>query len=343
MHALRRAWSRLVGARLRLRVSRAGRRIEMPVRAFRTFAFEEGDRLTLLPRWAATALPAAPDGSRHVFIAEGETLQVPAEMRSLDYQGYRVPCHLIILTGAGPESFDAIGKAHIALYRKHIGLSRDMAVLEIGCGIGRDALQLKDLLGPQGRYIGVDVTRDSIAWCREHVSRRHPNFTFHHFDARHELYNPFGARTTTEFRLPAPDASVDRVLLGSVFTHLLEPEVVHYMKEIRRVLRPGGLAYATFFLHAPETIAAARRTDRTPFRLRFEHARGGGCYINDPVFPTGAVAYTDEAMRRMIAAAGLRLDRPYLKGWWSGAYEPADDGQEVAILAPQVTPTPPGP
>src|SRR5262249_50089220 len=149
-----------------------------------------------------------------------------------------------------------------------------------------------------------------------------------------ELYNPLGKKTSLDFVLPTEDRSVDRVVLGSIFTHLFEDEVVHYMKEMARVLKPGGLAYATFFLYSPETLAAARRTDRTPFKLRFDHAHGDGCYVNDAKYPTGAVAYTDAAMRRMIERAGLALDRPYLKGWWSGAYEQADDGQDVAILTP---------
>lgn len=333
MHALRCAWSRLVGARIRILVTRRGRRLVIPAGAFHDFEFENEDGLTLLPRWLALALPTSPDGSRHVYIGEGNVMQVPPRMDYFEYLGYRIPSYLITLTGAGPETLEPIGKAHMAHYRKHVGLAPDMTILEIGSGIGRDALQLKDLLAPNGRYIGVDVTRDSVAWCRRNISPRHPNFSFHHFDARHELYNPFGARTTSDFALPAADASVDRVLLGSVFTHLFEPELLHYMREICRVLKPSGLAYATFFLYSGETISAARRTDRTPFNLRFEHPCGDGCYINDPAHPTGAVAYTDEAMRRIIDAAGLRLDRPYLKGWWSGAHEQADDGQEVAILA----------
>src|SRR4051812_16426449 len=77
-----------------------------------------------------------------------------------------------------------------------------------------------------------------------------------------------------------PDGSVDRVWAGSVFTHLTEPEIVHYMKEIRRVLKPDGLAYATFFMYSPEIIASARRTNLTPFGLLFEHAYGDGCYIS---------------------------------------------------------------
>ena len=334
MHTLRCAWSRLVGAWIRIAIRRNGREFVIPAGGFHGFAFEHGDELALRPWLLAKPLPTTPDGSRQVYLGEGRVMQVPPKMEFLEVLGYRIPAHLITLTGAGPHTLEPIGKAHIGLYRKHLGLEAGMAILEIGCGIGRDALQLAGILDARGRYIGVDVTRDSIDWCRRNITPRHPNFSFHHVDARHELYNPFGARTTLDFVLPAEDASVDRVMLGSVFTHLFEHELLHYMKEIRRVLKPGGLAYATFFLYSEETIAAARRTDLTPFKLRFEHARGEGCYINDPAYPTGAVAYTDAAMRRIIGAAGLRLERPYLKGWWSGAYAEADDGQEVAILAP---------
>lgn len=333
IHTLRCAWSRLVGAQIRIVITRRGREFVIPAGAFHDFKFENGDELSLRPKWLALPLPTTPDGSRQVYVSEGTVMQVPPRMEYFEALGYRIPSHLITLTGAGPHTLEPIGKAHIGLYRKHMGLEPGMTILEIGCGIGRDALQLTGILDSSGRYTGVDVTRDSINWCRRNITPAHPNFSFHHFDARHELYNPFGARTTRDFVLPAADESVDRVMLGSVFTHLFEHELLHYMKEIRRVLKPSGLAYATFFLYSDETISAARRTDRTPFKLRFEHPYGDGCYINDLAHPTGAVAYTDAAMRRIIDAAGLRLDRPYLKGWWSGSHEQADDGQEVAILA----------
>jgi SAM-dependent methyltransferase len=218
-----------------------------------------------------------------------------------------------------------------------MGLDAGMTFLEIGCGIGRDALQLIDILGPGGTYIGTDVTWDSIAWCQKNISAKHPNFTFHHFDAAHELYNPLGKKTSLDFSLPAADRSVDRISAGSVFTHLFEDEVVHYMREIARVLKPDGQAYATFFLYSEATIEAARRTNVTHNNLRFEHAFGDGCFVNDASYPTGAVAFTDAAMQRMMAHAGVRLARPFLKGAWSGLHAAPDDGQEVAILSIQAT------
>jgi len=104
------------------------------------------------------------------------------------------------------------------------------------------------------------------------------------------------------------------------------------MKEFRRVLKPSGLVYASSFLYSQEAIAAAQLKGNTPWKATFARELGEGVYGNDPGYPRGAVAFTDGAMRRMIDAAGLRLVRPYLKGWWSGLHDQPEDGQDVAIL-----------
>jgi len=135
-----------------------------------------------------------------------------------------------------------------------------------------------------------------------------------------------------DFQLPIADGSVDRIVLASVFTHLFPSEVLHYMTEFHRVLKPSGLIFATFFLYSEEAIAAARVKGNTPWKATFAHPLGDGAYANDPIYPRGAVAFTDSAMRRMIDASGLRLMRPYLKGWWSGLHEKPETGQDTAIL-----------
>jgi hypothetical protein len=38
-----------------------------------------------------------------------------------------------------------------------------------------------------------------------------------------------------------------------------------------------------------------------------------------------------------MANANLKLARPYLPGWRPGFFEEADDGQEVAILTPDLS------
>ena len=308
---------------------------------FDEFEFRHGDELAVMPARTAARLIRTPEGDVHIRAADGRGIRVPKRMEFTSYRGYQMPEHLARLTGAGSETFEPLGAAHIANYRKYVGLRAGMSFLEIGSGMGRDAFHLLDVLGPSGRYVGIDVQRESIVWCQKNISRDHANFRFIHFNAVHELHNPLGMATTIEYPLPAADRSVDRVAMQSVLTHIFEDEVVHYLREISRVLKPDGLAYVTFLLYSEDIVAASRKNNLTAYGLRFEHKYADGCYVDNAQYPTGGVAYTDDAMRRMINKAGLRLVRPYLKGQWSGYHaQPDDDGQDVAILGPAVTARP---
>lgn len=319
--------------RVRLRVERAvGPPVVVEASDFEHFNFMDGDKLFIEPAAAESAMPNT-WGDRHIEIAPGHAIRVPTEMRYFDFKGFRIPVHLITLTGAGPETLDWIGSAHIRNFERTIGLHDDMCFVDLGCGIGRDAFQLMDRLSPAGRYIGIDVTRDSIVWCQRNITPRHANFSFHHVDAYNELYNPFGRHKTTDFRLPLSDGTVDRIGLASVFTHLLRDEVVHYMKEFARVLKPDGLVHASFFLYSPEALKAAESLGTTAWKASFAHAQGQGVYTNDPSYPRGAVAYTDSAMQQMMQEAGLVTDRPYIKGGWSGLWgDQAEEGQDAVVL-----------
>jgi hypothetical protein len=165
-------------------------------------------------------------------------------------------------------------------------------------------------LGERGQYIGIDVTHDSVVWCQTNITPKYPNFLFHHFDAVNELYNPHGRRSSLEFALPVPGGSVDRIFLASVFTHILEEEVLHCMTEFARALKPDGLAYATFFLHSAEALYAARAMGRTPWKATFDIPLGDGVFANDPAYLRGAVAFTDAAMRRLMVGPAYGSSGP---------------------------------
>lgn len=317
---------------LQIKIMRGKEKYLIKPENFDEFTFQSTDQLIIIPGNKSSQLLKTPDNHRHILIKEGKAIRIPTEMTLKPYKGYLIPEHLCILTGAGTETLETIGKSHINSYQKHMGLWPEMTFFEIGCGLGRDAFQILSILNNKGKYIGIDVTRDSIVWLQKNITSRHPNFTFHHFDAKHELYNPLGSKTSFDFRFPVEDHSVDRIAVGSVFTHLFEDEVVHYMKEIKRALKPNGLAYATFFLYAEDAIAASRQKSATSFNLRFEHSYGDGCFVNDPTYKTGAVAYTQEAILRMINKSELKLSKPLIRGYWSGLFTNSDDGQDVAIL-----------
>lgn len=306
--------------------------ITLPASQFETFAFKDGDTFTILPQQQSESLPVS-WGDRIVPLAPGHSIRIPPSWEWFHYQGLQVPKHLVDLTGAGPETFESIGDAHMRNYAGKIGLFEGMTFLDVGCGIGRDAFAIRKLLGKNGAYIGIDVTRDSVAWCNANISKMDSRFTFHHFDAHHELYNPFGTLSTCDFTLPVADIYVDRIGLASVFTHLFEEEVLHYLQEFRRVLRHGGRIHASFFLHSPEALAAAQTRGKTPWQATFSHELSPGVFANSEEFPRGAVAFTDEKIRALVEAAGLRMMRPYVRGAWSGLHgDNAEEGQDALVL-----------
>jgi SAM-dependent methyltransferase len=139
-----------------------------------------------------------------------------------------------------PENFAFVGDAWHSLLRRY--LSRGCAVLDIGCGSGRIARLLAGGTDVAS-YVGFDVVRAAIEWCRRFVAPNVPApYRFEWIDARSLEYNPNGSIPASRVRFPLEDRSVDVAFAASVFTHLLEPDAAHYLAETSRVLKTGGLA-----------------------------------------------------------------------------------------------------
>lgn len=247
------------------------------------------------------------------------------------YAGYEIPVRLITLTGGGPDTWELIALGHMDQYRKYSPIEPEHMVLEMGCGVGRDAMQLTQLLSPKGQYLGIDIIQPSIEWCQKNITPRYPNFRFTHFDINSQIHNAGGAIKTTDVRLPLPNQSTDRILLQSVFTHMFEHDILHYLKEFRRLLKPDGMVCTSFFIYDDETL---KRAATSPLGLTFLHPHGEGCRINDPKHPEGAVAYTLPVLERLFAAADLELARPIGRGFWSGL-QGLSDGQDMVVLRPR--------
>jgi len=106
------------------------------------------------------------------------------------------------------------------------------------------------------------------------------------------------------------------VLLKSVFTHMLPPGVRGYLKEIRRVLRPGGRAVISYFLLNAESRRLMRLGRN---RMPFQHSWEGDdlCLIANPQLPEAAVAHDEQRIRDFYAETGLApVDISY--GDWCG-------------------------
>jgi ubiquinone/menaquinone biosynthesis C-methylase UbiE len=151
------------------------------------------------------------------------------------------------------SDFNKIGQELFQYLVEIGGLKPEDKVLDVGCGVGRMAIPLTRYLSGQGRYDGFDIVARSIRQCAQTISPRFPNFHFHHADIFNAHYNPQGKCYSHQYTFPFPDQTFSFVFLTSVFTHMLSEEVGNYLKEIQRVLVPGGRCLITYFLLNPES------------------------------------------------------------------------------------------
>lgn len=192
-------------------------------------------------------------------------------------------------------------------------------LLDVGCGCGKIARPLVGYLGAQGGYDGIDITHAAIDWCRD-AYRGHPNFRFHLADLQSSRYNAGGATRASEYRFPFEANSFDVVFLGSVFTHLLPADTAHYLREIGRVLKPGGRCLSTFFVLDTQALANVEAGRTTP---AFPHRWGNeGCRVELLDVPEAAIAYDEAAVRRMVTEAGLVVDAINHGEWGRGRLVP---------------------
>jgi ubiquinone/menaquinone biosynthesis C-methylase UbiE len=246
------------------------------------------------------------------------------------YEGFEIPLDLVMLTGGGPDTWHDISIGHMGEYRNYCPIEPYHDVLEVGCGVGRDAIQLAHVIKPPGSYTGIDIIRPSIEWCQANITARYPHFQFVCIDVESQIHNPGGTVQVTDVTLPLADASTDRIILQSVFTHMFEKDIVHYLHEFRRILRQDGKIFASFFLLDDESLKMAIDTGQS---LTFQHPYGDGCAINDAQYPEGAVGYFQPALERILAHGRFELDQPIHRGFWSGR-QGVEDGQDIAVLRP---------
>ena len=227
----------------------------------------------------------------------------------------------------GPlRTFEASGAEFFTYLRLMSGLQPDHRMLDVGCGCGLMALYLKDFLTERGSYVGVDLDRASIEWCRKHI--RLPKFEFKHIDINSPAYHPEGKHCGDEFDFPYLSQSFDVILFKSVFTHMRPGEVENYLCETARMMKEGGRCLATFFLLNDE-----QRTMREKGRnvLEFSHGDTNNWRYVYEHSPESASAYEESYILGLLEKCGLALAGPVHYGSWSGRSEGLSF-QDIMIL-----------
>ncbi len=131
-------------------------------------------------------------------------------------------------------------------------------MLDLGCGNGRLAIAL---LPYEINYIGIDPLLASIDFCCE-AFKPWPNYQFWHAPLRTPTVTPYQDMDPLTWKFPLKNASVDWAAIVSVFTHLQTADLAtHYVEEFRRVLKPGGIFWSTWFRSPPnEPTSIVERT-----------------------------------------------------------------------------------
>lgn len=111
------------------------------------------------------------------------------------------------------------------------GIAPQMDVLDLGCGTGTLLLALKRMV-PEARVHGVDVDPEILAIARDKIDRAGLDVALHQGGAG---------------GLPFPSARFDRVLTSLVLHHLTTEEKRSALRDVRRVLRPGGELHVADF------------------------------------------------------------------------------------------------
>jgi SAM-dependent methyltransferase len=232
------------------------------------------------------------------------------------------------------ETYLKMGRHSIGNLQKFAYLRPEHSVLDVGCGFGRVAIQLTKYLKPEARYFGIDVVAEEIDWCKANISTKHPNFRFHHIDAHNKRYNPTGQQRPVDVNIPiSRGEQFDLAFLFSVFTHMLPADVQHYLTEINKHLKPGGIIFATFFLINRDSLRYME-AGKSQFRFVKEE---GGYYAANRTVHEAAVAYDEDSVHAMFGAAGFARDK-VVYGNWAGRH-PAESGQDLVVCTrSQLTP-----
>jgi ubiquinone/menaquinone biosynthesis C-methylase UbiE len=228
----------------------------------------------------------------------------------------------------GGGDFKKIGEQFVSHFINVGGLHPAEVVLDIGCGTGRMAIPLLNYMSPAGRYLGFDISKKAIDWCRRTFADRNDKFTFHYANIHNAEYNPRGNISATEYKFPCGDSEIDFAFATSVFTHMRRAEVMHYLAEIRRVLKPNGRAMLTFFILDEENRRRMRDGLTT---YKFDQDMGD-CYTIDKKTPERAIAYNIEDLHTMLSNSGLELRQPILYGSWSGRRSMLDTQDTIIII-----------
>ena len=168
-------------------------------------------------------------------------------------------------------------------------------VLDLGCGTGRDAFILSQIVGEKGRVIGVDMTDEQLSVAHQYVGWHMDKFGYKKPNV--EFVKGYIEDLKTA---GIEDNSVDIVISNCVIN--LSPDKEKVFSEIYRVLKPGGELYFSD-VFAGRRIPKPLQTDK----ILLGECLGGAIYTEDFRRMMANIGIADT---RVISKRQLTLDDP---------------------------------
>lgn len=225
-----------------------------------------------------------------------------------------VPPKELRFMGESEEAFLSIGDGLVHSMVEIAGLRPGDSVFDIGSGYGRVAHALMRAGWFKGGYEGMDILKNHVAWCQDSIGALSPRYRFQHLNVLNKRYNPHGTVDPSAVVFPYSDNAFDRVCLFSVFTHMYEKEILHYLSEIKRMLRPGGTCLCTFFIFDDASLKSHVDGSLT-HSLVFEV--NPHCRYKDAKDPLFMIGYDEPWLRAQLSGLGFEIS-DIRRGQWTG-------------------------
>lgn len=210
------------------------------------------------------------------------------------------PMNLRFLNSEFDEDF--IDGTNLLCKQLHIGgfnLNKD--ILDIGCGYGRLAYGLYNL-GYSKKYVGIDVLKPHVNFCKQ-TFLPYSNYEFHHIDLHNARYNSNGKIHIENIQLNL-DIQFDYICLFSVFTHMIEEDIINYLKYINKNLKSDGTCLCTFFSFNKDREPYLK-TASIPVTIKINP----DLYIDSNDDILHVVCYSEKIINDMITKANLKIKK----------------------------------
>jgi len=170
-------------------------------------------------------------------------------------------------------------------------LLEGLRVLDLGCGAGRDAFALAQLVGADGAVVGVDMTAEQLAIAEQYRPHHAEAFGFDNV----RFLDGYIERLD---ELDLEPGSFDVIVSNCVVNLSTDKEAV--LRGVHRLLREGGEFYFAD-IYADRRVPEALRDNPT----LYGECLGGALYWNDFLSVAKAAGFPDP---RLVEDRPLELD-----------------------------------